>query len=56
MGAKTYIITSDGIGGFEVQISHGIGPRATFHHGFKTWHDALGWVRARRGKNDRVIF
>jgi hypothetical protein len=55
MDAKTYIITADGKGGFEVQISHGIGLGTTFQHDFKIQDDTLAWVRARKGENDRVI-
>ena len=55
MDTKTYTITPDGKGSFEIQINHGPQLGSTYVHDFKTRESADEWVNARKGAKDKVI-
>jgi hypothetical protein len=55
MDTKTYTITPDGKGSFEIQINHGPQLGSTYVHDFKTRESADEWVNARKGEKDKVI-
>ncbi len=55
METKTYTITPNGKGAFEIQINHGARLGNTYERDLKTRELANDWVDAHKGERDKVM-
>jgi hypothetical protein len=55
MDIKTYTITPNGKGAFEIQINRGARLGTTYERDLKTRELANDWVDAHKGARDKVI-